>query len=34
MEWLLDGKTGKRTYYEYDAAGRVLLQHHPNVTTT
>jgi cytohesin len=34
MEWLLDGKTGLFTYYEYDPAGRVRLQHHPNAAAT
>jgi YD repeat-containing protein len=34
MDWLLDGKTGLFTYYEYDPAGRVRLQHHPNATAT
>jgi hypothetical protein len=31
MDWLLDGKTGLFTYYEYHPAGRVRLQHHPNL---
>jgi YD repeat-containing protein len=34
MDRLLDGKTGLFTYYEYDPAGRVRLQHHPNATAT
>jgi RHS repeat-associated protein len=31
MDRLLDGKTGLFAYYEYDPAGRVRLQHHPNL---
>jgi len=34
MDWLLDGKTGLYTYYDYDPAGRVVGQHHPNAATT
>jgi len=29
-----DGKTGAWTYYEYEPAGKVRLQHHPNAATT
>ena len=34
MSYVLDGKTGKATYYEYDPASRVRYQHHPNATAT
>lgn len=28
------GKTDKRTYYEFDGARKVRLQHHPNAAAT
>ena len=34
MELVLDGKTGRATYYEYDGAGKVTVQVHPNGSTT
>jgi RHS repeat-associated protein len=34
MDWLLDGKTGLFTYYDYDPAQLVTRQQHPNGTTT
>jgi len=34
MDYVLDGKTGLRTYYEYDPASRVRYQHHPNAAAT
>jgi len=34
MSSVLDGKSGLATYYEYDPAGRVARQRHPNRATT
>jgi RHS repeat-associated protein len=34
MSYVLDGKTGLFTYYEYDPASRARYQHHPNATAT